>query len=100
MPQVLPIPATSFRPDVLRYDEHIFVLRRRLDARAWQEDETWFIGCEELDVTVWGDSREQAEEAFAFAFCAHYLNYYLADDGRLAPDALAYKKQRVHRLIA
>lgn len=93
MSQVLPPPATTFRPDVLRYEEHVFVLRRRLAARAWQEDATWFIQCEELDMTVWGDSAEQAEEAFGFAFYAHYLNYYLADDNQLAPDALAYKSQ-------
>ena len=98
MPQVLAAPAATFRPDVLRYDEHVFVLRRRLEARAWQEDETWFVQCEELDLTVWGESREAAEEAFSFAFYAHYLNYYLADDSQLAPDALAYKSQ-LHDLI-
>ena len=91
MPQVLAAPDATFRPDVLRYDEHVFVLRRLLEARAWQEGETWFVQCEALDLMVWGESRDQAEEAFSFAFYAHYLNYYLADDRQLAPDALAYK---------
>lgn len=92
------ISVAPFRPDVLRFDEHVFVLRRRLATDVVQEEGSWIIRSDELDLTVWGESREEAEEAFAFAFYAHYLNYYLADDSQLTPDAQAYKQQ-LHELI-
>lgn len=73
-----------FRPDTLRYDNYVFILNTKLITEIVFEDGLFFIHCDELDATVWGESREGTEEAFAFNFYGLYLNYYLEDDENLS----------------
>lgn len=81
-----------FRPDILRYDEYLFILNNRLVTHISIEDDLFFIANDELDITVWGSSREEAEEAFAFSFYALYLNYCLEEDENLDEGAQELKR--------
>ena len=78
--------------DVLRHDGLVFILAEKL-ATDLSFDELFFIRCEALDLTVWGQTLTEAEEALAFGFYSLYQNYYLEDDTNLAPDALRLKAQ-------
>lgn len=80
----------SRRIDVLRHERLVFILAQKLDTDVSFED-LFIIRCETLDLTVWGQTLTEAEEALAFAFYALYQNYYLAADDSLAPDALRLK---------
>jgi len=82
-----------FKPDTLRYDGYVFILNRKLDTQVSIEDGLFFIVCEELDITVWGDSREASEQAFSFSFYALYLNYVMDEDDNLDEGALELKQQ-------
>ena len=73
-----------YRPDSLRYDGYVFILNRKLLTQIVFEEGLFFINSEELDMTVWGESREGAEEAFAFAFYSLYLNYCMEEDENLS----------------
>lgn len=76
--------------DVLRHDQLVFILARKLETEVSFED-LFIIRCETLDLTVWGQTLTEAEEALAFSFYSLYQNYYLAADDQLAPDALRLK---------
>jgi len=83
--------------DVLRHDRLVFILAQKLETDVSFEG-VFIIQCEALDLTVWGPTLTEAEEAFAFAFNALYRNYYLEADANLAPDALRLKTL-LHTLI-
>lgn len=84
--------AYPFRPDVLRYDEYLFILNRKLVTQISIEDGLFVIISDELDITVWGSAREEAEEAFAFSFYALYLNYCIEEDENLDEGAQELKE--------
>jgi hypothetical protein len=83
--------------DVLRYDGLVFILAEKL-ATDVSFDDLFIIRCEALDLTVWGQTLTEAEEALAFGFYSLYQNYYLADDDQLTADAQQLKAQ-LHTLI-
>ena len=83
--------------DVLRHDGLVFILTEKLVTDVSFED-LFIIRCKTLDLTVWGQTLTEAEEALAFGFYALYQNYYLEADDQLTPDAQALKA-RLHTLI-
>ena len=83
--------------DVLRYDRLVFILAEKLVTDVSFE-ELFIIRCEALDLTVWGQTLTEAEEALAFGFYSLYQNYYLDADNKLASDALRLKAL-LHALI-
>ena len=87
----------SRQVDVLRHERLVFVLARKLDTDVSFE-EVFVIRCEALDLTVWGQTLTEAEEALAFGFYSLYQNYYLEADEQLAPDAQRLKAL-LHTLI-
>ena len=97
MPATLPHLARPL--DVLRHERRVFILATKLATDvSFETDALVLIRCEALDLTVWGQSLAEAEEAFAFSFDALYQNYYLAADAELAPDAQRIKAI-LHQLV-
>jgi hypothetical protein len=52
------------------------------------DEELFIINNEALDITAWGDTRIEAEEAFRFSLYAIYQNYYFESVDKLSPDAV------------
>ena len=82
---------------MLRYHDVVFILAEKL-ATDVSFEELFIIRCETLDLTVWGQTLTEAEEALAFGFYSLYQNYYLEDDANLAPDAQRLKAV-LHTLV-
>ncbi|WP_375417724.1 hypothetical protein [uncultured Hymenobacter sp.] len=75
----------------------MFILTQKLETDVSFED-LFIIRCEALDLTVWGQTLTEAEDALAFSFYSHYQSYYLEADEELAPDAQRLKAL-LHMLI-
>lgn len=80
-----------YKPKVLQFEDVIYVLSEPLVCEVSYEDESYIIRNERLDLTVWGDSREEAETAFSFAFHSLYQNFAEEADGQLSDDAKSLK---------
>lgn len=76
-----------YAPDVIRFDDKIYVLSEKLDCKVVFENDFFIITNELFDITVWGDSRTEAEKAFSFTFSALYQNYVNDDDVNLSETA-------------
>lgn len=82
-----------YKPDMIRYDRNIFILDHKLDCEVCYDEGNYIITNDEFDITVWGHTREEAENAFAFTFSALYKNYCEESDDNLSDKAknLKYK---------
>lgn len=76
-----------YAPDVIRFDDKIYILSKKLDCNVVFENDVYIITNEFLDITVWGGSRAIAEQAFSFTFSALYQNYVNEDDENLSEKA-------------
>lgn len=76
-----------FKPNIIRYDNFIFVLNSRLECVVDYEDDSYAIKNTLLDISVWGDTREEAETAFAFSFYALYENFAVENDAKLSKES-------------
>ena len=83
--------------DVLRHDRLVFILAQKLEIQVSFE-ELFIIRCDVLDLTVWGQTLTEAEEALAFGFYSLYQNYYLEADAKLDVGAQQLKAL-MHTLI-
>jgi hypothetical protein len=93
-PEVYP-----FRPQYLTFGGINYILRERLNTDVSYADGTYTIFNELLDITVWGKTRDEAEEAFAFTFHALHENYAKEHDKNLSADAIRLKKV-IKKLLA
>ena len=82
-----------YKPDTIRFEHHTFVLNEKLHCEVDFEEDQYFIINNELDITVWGDNREEVENAFCFSFYSLYKNYAEESDENLSPSALEFKKK-------
>ena len=82
-----------FKPDAIRHEHRTFVLKRKLVCDVRFEEDIYFISQEELNIAVWGKTREEAEAAFAFSFNALYENYVMEDEGKLSLKALELRSK-------
>ncbi len=82
-----------YKPNLLQYANLIFILNTKMDCVVLYEENTYVIECPELDIVVWGESREKVEEAFEFSFYSLYLNFYSEQDKKLSKDAIILKKK-------
>ncbi len=82
-----------YKPNIIQFEKLVFFLKSKIDCSVSFEDNNYLIECSELDITVWGSTREEAEEAFAFSFYSLYKNFYLEADNKLSKDALSLKKK-------
>lgn len=80
-----------YSPDFIQFEGKAFYLNEALKCTVSFEDEQYFIRNEKLDLTVWGDTREEAEEAFSFSFYSLVQNFYNEDDSKLSKSAQELK---------
>ncbi|MBS4028604.1 MAG: hypothetical protein KGZ58_08195 [Ignavibacteriales bacterium] len=85
--------AHPFSPDTLRFENHTFVLNKKLVCVVEYQEDMYFISYGDLDISVWGRTREEAEEAFAFTFYSLYLNYCIEKDEKLSFKARELKRK-------
>jgi hypothetical protein len=87
-----------FKPESIKYQNFKFDLSKNLDCIVEFEDDNYIIKNEELDIIVWGATREEVEDAFNFSFYSLYINYYLEDNSKLSDEAI-FLKSRLHTII-
>jgi hypothetical protein len=80
-----------FHPNIIPFDNMIYVLHGRLNCEVSYESGHYFIENEFLDIEVWGETREAAENAFAFSFHALYTNFAKEADAKLSKTAKILK---------
>ena len=83
---------TAYCPQILAHGGTTFVLNSGLECKLTIEGGYCTISNDLLDITVWGATRTEAEQAFAFSFDAMYRNYAGEHDNNLTDDALALKR--------
>ncbi len=82
-----------FNPKVITYDIHTYILHSSLKCLVTYEDDSFIIRNDLLDITVWGDDQDLAEEAFYFMFNAVYINYAKEKEEYLSEKAIILKHQ-------
>lgn len=80
-----------FKPNILSFGDIAFVLNSKLDCDVKFQEGNYVISCEDLDIEVWGETRDKAEEAFGFGFYSLYENYYKEVDKNLSSKAIKLK---------
>jgi hypothetical protein len=81
-----------FKPELIKFEENIFVLKQPLSCEVDYKDSMYFIKNNELDIVVWGETRPEVEEAFNFSFYSLYYNFYKENDKNLSEEAIVLKK--------
>ena len=87
-----------FLPDIIRYQKKVFTLNQALECKVEVVDENYIITNQSLDITTWGESIEEAQDAFSFSFYALYENFYDENSEKLSPKAQKIK-EKLHNLI-
>ena len=82
-----------YKPDLIKFDRKIYSLNLKLDCAVNFEENQYIIHNEFLDITAWGESREEAEEAFNFSFHSTYVNYIFEEDQYLSDEAILLKNK-------
>ncbi|MBI5324841.1 MAG: hypothetical protein HZB41_06155 [Ignavibacteriae bacterium] len=82
-----------FKPDIIKYNDNIFNLIEKLECQVEFIEDNYIITNDKLDITVWGSTREEAENAFAFMFYSIYQNFAKEDDKKLSDNAIKLKQQ-------
>jgi len=81
-----------FKPEYLKFNDANYILSKKLNGIVTFEAGNYSIFNKLLDITVWGKTRDDAEEAFAFAFHSLYENFAKEDDKNLTSNARRLKK--------
>lgn len=81
-----------YKPNTIRYENHTFILNEKLHCDVDFDDGQYFIVNKDLDITVWGDTRDDVESAFCFSFYSLFKNFAEESDENLSPSALELKK--------
>lgn len=84
-----------FRPETILFDNKIILLNNKLICDIEFTDNLYYISYEPFNITVWGDTRDEAEAAFNFSFYAIYENYVLAEDSSLSEKAIVLKSKLI-----
>ena len=77
----------------ISFENHKYILDEEIECRVKFEEENYIIEYDDLDIVVWGESREEAEQAFAFAFDSLYSNYAVESNENLTEKAINLKKK-------
>ena len=83
-----------YTPSKIFFEKTEYLLSEPLQCEVTYEDDSYIIRNEELDLTVWGDTREEAEEAFQFSFYSLVQNFHNELDSKLSTKA----KELKHKL--
>jgi len=84
---------SPYNPSIIKYENTTFTLTHKLECIVTLEEDNFIIRNNELDITVWGQTRAEVEEAFAFTFSALYQNYYKEVDKNLTAKAKVLKNK-------
>jgi hypothetical protein len=82
-----------YKPDTLRFENHVFVLHSPLVCNVDFEEGTYLITNDELDITVWGNTREEVEQAFCFSFNSLFKNYSEESEENLSVKAIELRNK-------
>lgn len=82
-----------YKPSSIVFENVAYNLNKRIDCQVCFEDQMYIIQNQEFDITVWGDTREEAEISFAFTFHSLYQNFAIEDDTKLSEDAQRLKQK-------
>lgn len=80
-----------YKPSTLAFESSIYILNKRLDCHVEFEDDMYVIQNSEFDITVWGETREEAEYSIGFTFHSLYQNFALENDDKLSEEAKLLK---------
>jgi hypothetical protein len=80
-----------YKPSNIAFENTVYILNKRLECLVEFEDEMYVIQNPELDITVWGNTREEVEYSFGFTFHSLYQNFALEQDERLSEEAKLLK---------
>jgi hypothetical protein len=86
-------PTYPFIVEEIQYENLHFKLNTILECNVEFVDDEYVISYPELDIQVWGDNREVAEDAFCFAFYSLYETFVKAKDSKLTKKALSLKSK-------
>ena len=76
----------------MTFDSFYVEFHSPLIGEVTLDEQQYFVTNDDLDITVWGDSRTEAEDAFRFAIFALYRNFYFEqDESKLSPGARELK---------
>lgn len=82
-----------YHPKLIKFDDKIYSLNQKLECLVEYHEDVYLIHNELLEITAWGDTREEAEEAFNFSFHSTYLNYANELNSNLSKEAIEIKKK-------
>ncbi|RYE30365.1 MAG: hypothetical protein EOP42_12330 [Sphingobacteriaceae bacterium] len=84
-------PIYPYQLNELKYDSSILKFKDTLSAIVSFEDDMFFITYPDLNIEVWGDDRNEAEEAFNFALQSFVKNIFFEKDENLTDRAIRLK---------
>ena len=87
-----------YRLSYIGFNAITYELNKRLDCRVEFDNELYVIQNKEFDITVWGESRQEAEYSFAFTFHSLYQNFAIEKDAKLSVEARKLK-QNLLRIV-
>ncbi len=88
-----------YRPQYLSFNGSNYILHKKLDSNVAFEEGQFIITNDLLDITVWGKTRDEAEEAFAFTFHSLFENFAKESDKNLSPKARRLKKTLMNLIV-
>jgi len=77
--------------DRITTQDKLIFLNDTIHCNVEFKDDLYFIGFDDLNINVWGETRKEAEEAFDFTFYSLVINYVEEDDKLLSHDAIVLK---------
>ena len=89
----------SYKTKHLKFNGTNYILREKLESMVSFAENQYMITNELLDISVWGDTRQKAEDAFAFTFHSLYQNFAKEDDTNLTNRAKVLKGLLKHLVV-
>lgn len=80
----------------IAYEEYSFIFKHEFIAICRKEGDYYFFEYDDLNISVWGETREEAIDAFNFTFYATYLNYGIESDDKLSHGARKLKSKIIN----
>ncbi|WP_428656452.1 hypothetical protein [Runella sp.] len=84
-----------YKPNTIAFENTVYILNKRIDCQVEFEDGMYVIQNLEYDITVWGETREEAEYSFGFTFHSLYQNFALEEDKKLSKAAILLKENLI-----
>ena len=82
-----------FTPSKIIFEDTEYLLNEPLQCKVTYEEDNYIIRNEVFDITVWGETRELAEDAFQFSFHSLVEKFYNEADRKLSNKAKDLKSK-------